>query len=225
MECPQCGKDVAVVPVPGAGRERFDLHDEDSGKPCWASYAWVDLATLDTENRFTDPTEACPHPERWTAADCQAPEHEVTALVAAFVTALRPDLVVETGTAWGQTAKAIGWALRGTGGVLHTVEPNPECCSQARWVCRDLPVKVHQTESLSFVPPGPVGFAWLDSLSDLRIPEVRHLLPHFTPGAIVGIHDTADHQGDLWAQVVAAEAEGLLLPIRLPTPRGVVFAE
>jgi hypothetical protein len=79
---------------------------------------------------------------------------------------------------------------------------------------------------LEWEPADGIGFAWLDSLLDLRVPEFRHLYPHFAPHAFVGFHDTADHHGGaLWKQILELEQEGLLLPIRLPTPRGVVFGE
>jgi hypothetical protein len=64
--------------------------------------------TAESEARFTPPRPDCPHPEWWTSTDDDSTECEVTALVAAFVVALQPELVIETGTAFGQTAEAIG---------------------------------------------------------------------------------------------------------------------
>ena len=212
--CPVCDKKADVV------NGRFALHRNG----CAGSYAEPTKAHKTSEDRYTAPTPECPHPERWHAVDWDSAETEVTALVAAFVRALQPDLVVETGSAWGQTAHAIGEVLARTQGVLHTIEPDPERADHTRQRCEGLPVVVEQMDSLHFVPPGPVGFAWLDSLPNLRVPEFRALYPHFAPGAFVGFHDTAEKFG-LWPGIAQLEAEGWLLPVRLPTPRGVVFAE
>jgi len=54
----------------------------------------------------------CPEPARWLAPDGDATEADVSALIGAFVTALKPDYVVETGTYHGDTTVVIGEALR-----------------------------------------------------------------------------------------------------------------
>ncbi len=215
--CPDCGVEAPVA----AGR--FARHGDCPG--WFRRTGWAGEPT--SEARFTDPRPDCPHPERWHSTDADSTEEEVTALVAAFVTALRPNLVVETGSAWGQTAQAIGQALTsgGYGGILHTIEPDPTRADFTRRRCDGLPVVVEQLPSDQFTPPGPVGFAWLDSLHHLRVPEFRQLHPHMTPGAFVGFHDTGPHQGPLRSAIEQLEAEGLLLPVFLPTPRGVAFAE
>jgi hypothetical protein len=221
--CPQCGAAIETYNTGFLGREHFEYHGD-----CPGGFAAVDLADTELESRYTAPSEACPHPERWHSPDWDSTEGEVTNLVAAFVAALRPDIAVETGSAFGQTAAAIGWVLaEADAGVLHTIEPSPERAEMARQRCKGMPVEVHETTSLEWEPVEGIGFAWLDSLLDLRVPEFRHLYPHFAPHAFVGFHDTADHQseGKLWHEILGLEQEGLLLPIRLPTPRGVVFAE
>ena len=213
MICPICQKEIALA------RGRFVAHGD-----CPGGFARTDLATTRLESRYTDAWERCPHPERWHAEDWDSAEDEVSRLVAAFVTALQPDLVIETGTAFGVTAEQIGRALRVNGqGVLHTIEIDPARCEIARKRCEGLPVVVEQMDSLSFVPPGAVGFAWFDSLVHLRVPEFMRYLPYITPGAIVGFHDTRNT--GLWQEIERLEADGHLLPIRLPTPRGCVIAE
>jgi hypothetical protein len=182
------------------------------------------------ESRFTDPRPDCPHPGRWHSDDADSTEWEVTELVAAFVKALRPDVVVETGSAWGQTAFAIGEALH-VGGRLYTLEPNPERVAATKKRCVTMPwVKVIETTSLEWAPKlfegePVIGFAWLDSLHHLRVPEFRRFYPHMAPGAFVGFHDTGPHQGTLREEILQLEAEGFLLPVFLPTPRGCCFAE
>jgi hypothetical protein len=215
--CPLCKAEVEVV------SRQLTYHGD-----CPGSFARVDLAETTLESRYTAASEACPHPERWSSSDWDSTEREVTELVAAFVTALQPDVVVETGSAFGQTAYAIGTALSFMDhpAVLHTIEPSAERYLVVEQLCADLPVEVHETTSLEWEPVDNIGFAWLDSLIDLRVPEFLHLYPHFAPGAIVGFHDTAPHHGKaLWDGIMGLLHRGMLLPIRLPTPRGVVFGE
>lgn len=178
---------------------------------------------IHTEDNWTPPSQWCPKPHRWHAPDCNGTEAEVSELVAAFVRATQPDLVVETGSHLGATAELIGEALRLNGhGVLHTLEPDETFAAATRERCRGLPVEVHQVESLQWEPPGPVDFAWLDSLFDLRVPELAHLRPWLTPAAVVGIHDTGPQH----------PLRGMLedLPdgfdwLDLRTPRGVIFGQ
>lgn len=179
--------------------------------------------TIVAESTWTAPRPDCPHPEWWSSTDPQSTEIEVSELVAAFVRALQPEYVVETGTCLGQTAYMIGEALAANGhGRLDTLEIDPERVEVARSLCAGLPVTVHQVPSLEFTPTGPVGFAWLDSELELRIPEFHRYRSHLTPSAIVGFHDTAPHKG-MWGRHVE------ILPgtraIRLRTPRGVTFVE
>jgi hypothetical protein len=217
--CPVCHKETGVTP----GIQRFLQHGD-----CPGGFARVGLAETDLESRYTDPREDCPHPERWHSADWDSTEHEVTDLVAAFVKALRPDIVVETGSAYGQTAHAIGVVLHEAGvGELHTVEIAPDRAQVTRERCAGLPVKVHEADSLAWTPPDGIGFCWFDSLLPLRVPEFKAYYDHFARGAIVGFHDVGTHYDNygLWAAIEELEAEEKLLPMRLATPRGVVFGE
>jgi hypothetical protein len=180
---------------------------------------------MNLESRYSPPTLDCAHPEWWHSTDCDSTEFEVSELVAGFVRALQPEIVVETGTAWGQTAQVIGRALeRNRHGHLYTLEPDPKRAEFSRDRCAGLPVTVVDAESLSWEPPGPVGVAWFDSLIELRVPEFRYFYPWLVQGAVVGFHDTAD-RFKYWPQIEALATEGLLNPIRLRTPRGVTFAE
>jgi predicted O-methyltransferase YrrM len=175
-----------------------------------------------TEAKWTPVSEWCPNPEHWHAADWDSAETEVTELVAAFVRALQPDLVVETGTAWGQTAEAIGHALAANGhGRLVTFETDPERVIASRQRCTGLPVDVLEQESLSWTPDEPIGFAWFDSLLPLRLREFDRYLPAIAPGVVVGFHDTAPHHriGDKIA------AHPKLVTLNLRTPRGVIFGQ
>ncbi len=94
-------------------------------------------------------------------------------MVAEFVVALQPELVIETGTAFGQTAEAIGHALAANGhGRLVTIETDSERVDFSRNRCGELPVTVLEMSSLDYTFDGPVDFAWFDSLIDLRIRSI-----------------------------------------------------
>ena len=179
----------------------------------------------ETEDRFTVPSAECPNPQYWHSRDDASTEDEVAELVAAFVRALQPEIVVETGSSFGFTAALIGKALRRNGhGHLYTIDTDPEMVKVTRKRCAGLPATVIEGPSLSFTPPGPVGFAWLDSEPQYRIDEAHMLHPFLAPGAFVGIHDTATHH-NFRPAVERLCDEGWLRPVWLPTPRGVMFAE
>jgi hypothetical protein len=181
--------------------------------------------TAGSEARFTPPRPDCPHPEWWTSTDVDSTECEVTALVAALVVALQPELVIETGTAFGQTAEAVGHALAVNGhGRLVTLETEPERVCFSRNRCEGLPVTVLEMSSLDYTPDGPVDFAWFDSLTDLRHEEYLRYLPYLSCRAVAGWHDTGPQhvvRGYLDRLVTAGT---LPPPLYLPTPRGVCFA-
>lgn len=177
------------------------------------------------EDRFTKPRDDCPQPDRWTSTDGQSTEIEVIELVAGFVRALQPDFVLETGTAYGACAAAIGRALVKNGqGRLVTLEVDPERVRLARVATRRLPVEVLQIASLDYLPADWIDFAWFDSLVSLRALEFRRFLPYMHSGTIVGFHDSGSHYG-LHHRIDALVGEGLLRTIDLPTPRGVTFGQ
>jgi len=178
-----------------------------------------------SEATWTAPRPDCPHPEWWHAADDDSTEIEVSELIAGFVRALQPEIVVETGTAWGQTAELIGRALRSNGhGRLYTTETNVERVVFATGRCAGLPVTVLNQESLSFTPPGPVGLAFFDSYIPIRVQEALALRPWLESGALLGFHDCGPQHG-YRDEVEALADDGWLRMIYLPTPRGVMFAE
>lgn len=148
----------------------------------------------------------------------------MSALVAAFVTALRPDFVVETGTNLGYTAEAVGRALASAGrGQLVTLETDPDFVAAARERCAGLPVDVVHGSSLEYTPDRPIDFAFFDSLVQIRADEYRRYLPFMHERTVVGFHDTGP-QHPVAATLEALVAEGLMAaPLYLPTPRGVCF--
>lgn len=180
---------------------------------------------LAPESQFTAPRPDCPHPYRWHATDGQSTEDEVTTLVAAMVTALQPDFVVETGTCLGNTAEAIGRALRANGqGELVSLEISPRCVEIARKRCVGLPVSILEQSSLDYLPDRPIDFAFFDSLPPLRAQEFERYLPWMHGGTVVGFHDTAPHQPVRQYLQPLEERQLLVGALYLPTPRGVMFA-
>lgn len=179
------------------------------------------------ESEWTKPSAWALHPEYWHSTDPQSTEIEVSELVGSFVRALQPDYVVETGTCAGQTAACIALALCQNGhGRLDTLEPDHERAefSRARMsaLLVDPPATVHEVASLDFTPTARIGFAWLDSRMELRVPEFERYRPWMDPGTIVGFHDTAPHHGPWSAELhTLAGTRGMTLR----TPRGVTFLE
>lgn len=175
------------------------------------------------ESRWTPARPDCPHPEWWTSTDAHSTEIEVSELVGAFVRALQPEYVVETGTCWGQTAQQIGLALEFNGhGRLVTLEVDPAKVEYSADRCKGLPVDVAMCSSLEYTPYETIGFAWFDSLIELRVPEFVRYREHMRPGTIVGFHDTGPQFGAFGPMINGLAG---LRPMSLPTPRGVTFAE
>ena len=171
------------------------------------------------ESELTGPSRHCPSPHLWHAHDGMATEVEVIELVAAFVRALQPEVVVETGTHRGFTAEAIGDALARNGhGRLYTLEVDADLHAEASDRTAGLPVTCLLLNSAEFVPPAPVDFAWFDPDTDLRLPESQRFRPWMHDRTLVGFHDTAPHH----VYRPTLDVLGIVL-LDLPTPRGVTF--
>ena len=167
----------------------------------------------------TAPSPHCPEPQLWHAHDGMATEIEVLELVGAFVRALQPEIVIETGSHRGFGAEAIGQALALNGhGHLWTLEIDPALHAEASERTTGLPVTCLLLPAEEFTPPGPVDFAWFDSETHLRTAEYRRFRPFMHGRSLVGFHDTAPHHG-YRPQLDALDLQLL----DLPTPRGVTF--
>jgi predicted O-methyltransferase YrrM len=163
----------------------------------------------------------------WHITAQESAEDEVSDLAGAFVRALQPEAVVETGTYTGQTAARIGEALAVNGhGHLWTVEIDPGFAATAEDACQGLPVTVVRGSSLDWQPPASIDFAWIDSGdAATRAQEIRSWLPLFSPGAVIGVHDTNPGHSPVGDAVAGLIAEGLVAGITLRTPRGVSFLQ
>lgn len=165
------------------------------------------------------PRPGCPHPELWHAHDGMATEIEVIELVAAFVRALQPEIVIETGTHRGFMAEAIGVALAQNGhGHLYSTEIDERLFDEAADRVTGLPVTLLHHSSLEHEPPGLIDFAWFDSETNLRVGEYNHYRQWMHDRTVVAFHDTSPHHG----YRPQLDALGLAW-LDLPTPRGVTF--
>lgn len=195
------------------------------------------MTHLHSEAEFTAPHASCARPDYWHAWDSDSTEVEVTELIASLVRAIQPELVVETGTAFGYTAMAIGRALIRNGhGQLMTMETDVARAHIASDRCVGLPVTVVRQSSLDFVglegangKPIDIGFALFDSLYELRAREFRRYHSMLRPGTIVTFHDTTSgdrgHHRDVRADVELLAGEGLLKWVEIPSPRGLAICE
>lgn len=184
------------------------------------------------ESEFTAPHPFAPHPEWWHAVDAESTEEEVGELVAAFVRALQPELVVETGTHIGRTTVKIARALRQNGhGHLVGLEVDAERALLA--TCRvqaEAPgwATVLRRSSLEFEPEAPIDLLFSDSAYEVRAQEIRRFRRWMTPRSIILIHDWTSgirgHYRDIRADVEALRRDGVLDPVYVPTPRGLVVA-
>ncbi len=180
-----------------------------------------------TEARFTEPRDECPNPGRWTSVDVDATENEVIAGVGGLVRLLQPEYVIETGTYKGHMAAAIAAALKDNGhGHLDTLEIKSELCEEARFVIgsgMDV-TEIHNMDAMEFWPKNPIDFAWLDSDSS-RGDEFMRYHKFMHSRTVVGFHDTGIHHRVIKEQVIQLAEQGFLVPIFLPTPRGVALCQ
>jgi len=153
-----------------------------------------------------------------------ATEDEVSRLVASVASALKPDVVLETGPYLGHTTRLLGKAAGMYGGRVVAVELDPFCAEATRRACDGLPVDVVEGNSLEVEWPDRVGLAFLDSgLSDVRRAELRRVAPLLTEGGVVVVHDTAPH---LMGSGVLGELDVLgFAAVTLRSPRGVTVAQ
>ena len=162
----------------------------------------------------------CPHPERWSAPDREATEHEVTEFLGALVKALRPDRVLETGAYLGYTTEVLGKAVKPYGHV-DALEMDATFALATETRCKDLPVTVYCTDSAEFTPQHDYDFLFFDSGMEARIDEMRRFAAHATNRAIFAIHDSRGY----WVQQALEQMEnaGLITRVNLPTPRGITI--
>jgi len=167
----------------------------------------------------------CPQPGRWSAPDGVATETDVSALLGALVRALKPDLVVETGSYLGHTTEAIGRALAAEGrGALISYEVAADRAASVRQRCIGLPVTVSEQDSRTAVFVGRIiDLLFLDSEYEARVEEIVRFREWASPRCVLVAHDTVV---DDYRRALDRLAElGKTTPwLYLPTPRGLGLA-
>lgn len=175
-------------------------------------------------------TPECAHPERWQMLDPQSAEMEVLDLLESLIKAVKPELIVETGTFIGHSAIRMARALQANGfGRIITVEYDPavfekarqqiEASGVARWI------EYRNESSLETSINGTIDLLYCDSDVNIREQEVRRFLPQIKPRGLVLIHDASSHFKTVRDAAFRLEAEGLLSVVLLSTPRGLCLAQ
>lgn len=173
------------------------------------------------ESMWTAPHPDCPHPELWNAVDSMSCELEVSRFLGQLCTLLRPERVLETGTYYGQTTRAMGRALIGVG-YVDSVEKDQDRCAAARAATEGLPVSVHLTDSLSFEPETPFDLMFFDARLEHRRAEILRYRIFASQRCVWVLHDA--YHPVLVAAVRELEAAGVVrAATMLPTPRGLMI--
>lgn len=161
----------------------------------------------------------CPQDGRWLIPTDSpiCTEIETLQLLFGLIRALRPAVVVETGSNVGCASQVISAALEanGEGGRLFTCDIDAACRAEA---ARRIGAyhEVHDSDGLTLVQAmAPLADVyWIDSSEAGRLEEIDWIRQHGKAGAIVLVHDTS-LMGEL-AQAVRAFPSHVVLP----GPRG-----
>lgn len=182
------------------------------------------------QQEWVPPTPECPFPERWKMLDAQSAEIEVLDFLKALIVAVKPDVVVETGTFIGHSAISMAEGLKQNGfGKIITTEfdlkvyekarQNIQASGLSKWI------EVHRASSLDLQVDDQIDILYSDSEPSIREQEVRRFLPKLKTGGLVLIHDANSSFKVVREAALALEQEGLLSVLLLPTPRGLVVAQ
>lgn len=179
---------------------------------------------------YAPPSQECPHPELWKMADSQSTELEVIDFLKALVIAMKPQLIVETGTFLAYSTLKMAEGLRENGfGKIITIEYDPDIFAKAKeridssglasWIDN------RNVSSLESQVDGTIDLLFSDSHRTIRGKEIRRWLPQIEARGLILIHDTSPHFEVVRETVLQLEREGLLSIVMLPTPRGLVIAQ
>ncbi len=183
-----------------------------------------------SQPEYTPPTQECPQPQLWKMLDAQSTEVEVLDFLKALVVAMKPRLIVETGTFLGHGTLKLAEGLRHNGfGRVITIELDPAIRARAleRFKASGLSgwIESRLESSLDAKIDGTIDLLFSDSHLPNREAEVRRLLPHIDPRGLVLIHDASSHFHIVREAVLRLEAEGLISSVLMSTPRGLAIAQ
>lgn len=179
---------------------------------------------------YTPATPECPHPEWWKMVDSQTTELEIIDFLGALVVAMKPRLIVETGTFLGYSTIKMAEGLKANGfGKIITIEFDPAIFAKAKeridasglgsWI------EYRNESSLETRIDGTIDILFSDSHLTIREQEIRRLLPQIDPRGLILVHDASSHFGVVREAALRMEQEGLISVVLLPTPRGLVIAQ
>ncbi|HYX68378.1 MAG TPA: class I SAM-dependent methyltransferase [Terriglobales bacterium] len=175
-------------------------------------------------------TPECPHPERWSMLDSMTAEVEVLEFLQSLVRALKPELIVETGTFRAISTIRMAEALKENGlGHIVSCEADPLVLAKAQetiaasglaeWI------ELRNQSSLEMKVEGTIDLFFSDSDLPIREQEVRRFLPQISPNGLILMHDASSHLKQVREAALRLEQEGLISVVLLPTPRGLVVAQ
>jgi predicted O-methyltransferase YrrM len=144
--------------------------------------------------------------------------------------AMKPQLIVETGTFLGYSTIKMAEGLKANGfGRIITIEYDPEIFAKAkerieasglgRWIENRL------ESSLETRIEGKIDILFSDSKLAIREAEIRRLLPQVDPRGLILIHDASSQYKSVREFALRMEVEGLISTVLLSTPRGLVIAQ
>src|SRR5665213_3602316 len=176
------------------------------------------------------PTPECPHPDRWHMFDSMTAEAEVLEFLRTFITTIKPELVVETGSFLGVSTLWIAEGLKSNGfGKIISCEFDPLVFAKAKekiaasglsdWI------ELRNESSLEMHIDGTIDLFFSDSDMPIREAEVKRFLPQIRSTGLILMHDASSHLKVVRDAAFKMESEGLLSCIFLPTPRGLVVAQ
>lgn len=179
---------------------------------------------------YSPATPECPFPERWKMYDTMTAEVEVLDFLTTLVTTLKPNLIVETGTFSGISTLAFAQGLRKNGfGKIISCEFDPIVYAKAkeRIAASGLQdwIDLRNESSLEMSVEGTIDLLFSDSDEKIREHEVRKFIHQVNPHGVILMHDASSHYGIVRKGALTLEKEGIISPVLLPTPRGLVFAQ
>jgi predicted O-methyltransferase YrrM len=179
---------------------------------------------------YTEPSLECPEPRLWSMYDPQTAEKEVLDLLYALVRALKPRLVVETGTFSGISSTYIARAMRENGlGQLITCEIDPlvhqNACGRFRAAGLSTIIDCRLGSSLDLKIDDQIDLLYCDSDLKARGVEVRRFLHNLNPFGLILMHDAGSRFKVVREAALQMESEGLISVVLVSTPRGLVIAQ
>lgn len=182
------------------------------------------MKPIQPESRFITGSPRCPYPENWHSTDEESTEIEVSEMIAGLVRGLQPTLVIETGSAHGQSTRLIADALDRNGhGALITYEHDD---GRRRRLPKHPRIYAEGSSLDADLTGSTIDFAFFDSFPEVRCKEFRLFRQWMRDGTIVAFHDTSDQAGAGAGKVLREEIAALdLAVIDFPTPRGLTLGE